>query len=82
MRRLMCYICTGLRERLNEMLIREGRMELAQSCFDFLAHTGRARSRRLARQRYFCPFLGWDLITERRNAFFLRRRLFGACCMA
>ena len=25
-----------LRERLNEMLIREGRMELAQSCFDFL----------------------------------------------
>jgi ribonuclease D len=26
----------ALRERLNEMLIREGRMELAQSCFDFL----------------------------------------------
>ena len=26
----------SLRERLNEMLIREGRMELAQSCFDFL----------------------------------------------
>ena len=25
-----------LRERLNEMLIREGRMELVQSCFDFL----------------------------------------------
>ena len=25
-----------LRERLNEMLIREGRMDLAQSCFDFL----------------------------------------------
>ena len=25
-----------LRQRLNEMLIREGRMELAQSCFDFL----------------------------------------------
>jgi ribonuclease D len=25
-----------LRARLNEMLIREGRMELAQSCFDFL----------------------------------------------
>ena len=25
-----------LHERLNEMLIREGRMELAQSCFDFL----------------------------------------------
>ena len=25
-----------LRERLNEMLIRESRMELAQSCFDFL----------------------------------------------
>ena len=25
-----------LRERLNEMLIHEGRMELAQSCFDFL----------------------------------------------
>jgi len=26
----------ALRERLNQMLIREGRMELAQSCFDFL----------------------------------------------
>ena len=25
-----------LREKLNEMLVREGRMELAQSCFDFL----------------------------------------------
>lgn len=25
-----------LRDRLNEMLVREGRMELAQSCFDFL----------------------------------------------
>ena len=25
-----------LRDRLNELLVREGRMELAQSCFDFL----------------------------------------------
>jgi ribonuclease D len=25
-----------LRERLNEMLVREGRMDLAQRCFDFL----------------------------------------------
>jgi len=25
-----------IRERLNEMLVREGRMELAQACFDFL----------------------------------------------
>jgi ribonuclease D len=26
----------GLRERLNVMLAREGRTELAQACFDFL----------------------------------------------
>ena len=25
-----------LREKLNEMLVREGRMEIAQACFDFL----------------------------------------------
>ena len=25
-----------IKERLNEMLVREGRMELAQACFDFL----------------------------------------------
>ena len=25
-----------LRDKLNEMLVREGRMELAQTCFDFL----------------------------------------------
>jgi len=25
-----------IRERLNAMLVREGRMELAQACFDFL----------------------------------------------
>src|SRR5437868_11382401 len=28
----------ALRARLDEMLIREGRMELAQACFDFLPH--------------------------------------------
>jgi hypothetical protein len=33
-----CCICTGLRERLNAMLEREGRMALAQASFDFLPH--------------------------------------------
>ncbi|OYX94305.1 MAG: ribonuclease D, partial [Caulobacter sp. 35-67-4] len=28
----------GLRDRLNAMLVREGRMDLAQACFDFLPH--------------------------------------------
>jgi ribonuclease D len=28
----------GLRDRLNAMLVREGRMALAQACFDFLPH--------------------------------------------
>ena len=28
----------GCRDRLNAMLVREGRMELAQGCFDFLPH--------------------------------------------
>ena len=28
----------GLREKLNAMLVREGRMDLAQACFDFLPH--------------------------------------------
>ena len=28
----------GLRDKLNAMLVREGRMELAQACFDFLPH--------------------------------------------
>ena len=27
-----------LKERLDERLIREGRMQLAQACFDFLPH--------------------------------------------
>ena len=26
----------AIKNRLNEMLVREGRMELAQACFDFL----------------------------------------------
>jgi ribonuclease D len=30
-----------LRDRLNERLVREGRMELAQACFDFLPHRAR-----------------------------------------
>jgi ribonuclease D len=28
----------ALRERLNAMLVREGRMDLASACFDFLPH--------------------------------------------
>ena len=31
-----CCICMRLRERLDAMLAREGRTELAQACFDFL----------------------------------------------
>jgi ribonuclease D len=31
----------ALKARLDEMLIREGRMELAQACFDFLPHRAR-----------------------------------------
>jgi ribonuclease D len=28
----------GLHDKLNAMLVREGRMDLAQACFDFLPH--------------------------------------------
>jgi len=40
----------AIKDRLNEMLVREGRMELAQACFDFLP----ARSR--------LDLAGWDEI--------------------
>jgi ribonuclease D len=31
----------GLREELDRRLVREGRVELAQACFDFLPHRAR-----------------------------------------
>ena len=40
----------AIKNRLNEMLVREGRMELAQACFDFLP----VRSR--------LDLAGWDEI--------------------
>ena len=33
-----CCTCTRCATRLDEMLVREGRMDLAQACFDFLPH--------------------------------------------
>jgi ribonuclease D len=36
MRRAMCAISTRLKAELDLRLVREGRMELAQACFDFL----------------------------------------------
>jgi len=36
MRPLMCLHLHALRERLDAMLAREGRLELAQACFEFL----------------------------------------------
>ena len=43
----------ALRERLDAMLAREGRADLAEACFDFLPTRARARSRGLAGDRHF-----------------------------
>ena len=43
----------ALKARLDAMLAREGRTELAQACFDFLPDPGQARPRRLGRVDIF-----------------------------
>jgi ribonuclease D len=47
----------GLRERLDAMLAREGRTELAQACFEFLADARQARSAGLGHRGHFRPFV-------------------------
>jgi len=47
----------ALKERLDAMLAREGRSELAAACFGFLPHRVRSISR-AGRPRYFRPFIG------------------------
>ncbi len=47
----------ALKEKLDAMLAREGRTELAAACFGFLADPRPARPRRLGRRGHFRPFL-------------------------
>ena len=45
----------ALKDKLDERLERENRVELAQACFDFLPAPGAARPRRLGRAGHFRP---------------------------
>ena len=47
----------ALRERLDAMLAREGRLDLAQACFDLPADAGPARPAGLGSRGHFRPFL-------------------------
>ncbi len=47
----------ALKAKLDEMLIREGRMGLAQACFDFLPQRAGPRCGRLGRHGYLRPWL-------------------------
>ncbi len=47
----------ALKDKLDAMLAREGREELAKACFEFLPTPGEARSRRLGRTRTFSRIL-------------------------
>ena len=47
----------ALREKLDAMLARENRTELAKACFEFLPTRARLDLRRMGKRRYFRPFL-------------------------
>ena len=50
----------ALKDRLDAMLAREGRDQLAAACFRFLPERARLDLRRFRRRGYFRPFVNWQ----------------------
>ena len=58
----------ALRERLDAMLAREGRTELAQACFEFLPTRARLDLQRLGSRGHFRAFVSAATCRARRSA--------------